>query len=86
MRSKKIKTIPTFESEAEEAQFWGENDSTQYIDWSQAERVKPQTKLISIRLPETLLQDIKDIAEDKSLPYQTLIRVWLTEKTKEIHK
>ena len=83
MTSKKLKKIPKFQTEAEESEFWGEHDSTEYLDWSKAERIKPKSKLISIRLPEPLINEIKEIADDKSLPYQTLIRVWLTEKLKE---
>jgi len=83
MTSKKHKPIPTFENEADEAEFWGTHDSAEYIDWTQAIRVKPQTKLISIRLPEPLLEEIRGIASSKSLPYQTLIRTWLVEKAKE---
>lgn len=84
MTSKKLKKIPKFKTEAEESKFWGEQDSTEFLDWSKAERVKPKSKLISIRLPEPLINEIKEIADDKSLPYQTLIRVWLTEKIKEV--
>jgi len=83
MKSKKFKEIPIFKNEEEEANFWGEHDSTEYIDWSKAKRVNPQTKMISIRLPQPLLENIRQIAVNKSLPYQTLIRVWLTEKIKQ---
>jgi predicted DNA binding CopG/RHH family protein len=84
MISKKLKKIPKFNTESEEAEFWLENDSTEFIDWSKAERVKPKSRLISIRLPEPLINNIKQVADNKSLPYQTLIRVWLTEKLKEV--
>ena len=87
MESKKtFKEIPKFDTESEESDFWGKEDSTDFIDWDNATRVKPKTKLISIRLPEKLLNNIKEVAEDKSLPYQSLIRVWITEKLKEEQK
>lgn len=83
MKSKKFKEIPILKNEEEEAEFWEEHDSTEYIDWSKAKRVNPQTKMISIRLPQPLLENIRQIAVNKSLPYQTLIRVWLSEKIKQ---
>ena len=54
--SRKRKPVPAFESEAEERAFWETRDSTDYVDWSKAERarfpnLKPSSKAISLRLP-----------------------------------
>ena len=81
----KLKPIPAFKSEAEERQFWETHDSTDYIDWSKAERVrfanlKPSTTAISIRLPSGLLEQIKIAANKRDVPYQSLIKMWLAEK------
>lgn len=83
--SKTRKTIPKFKSEAEERAFWETHDSTDYVDWSQAQRValpnlKPSTKTISLRLPQHLLDSIKAAANARDVPYQSLIKVWLQEK------
>ena len=83
--SRKPKPIPTFKNEAEEQAFWESHDSTDYVDWSQAERVrfpqlKPSTKAISLRLPVDLLERIKIAANKRDVPYQSLIKVWLAEK------
>ena len=83
--SRKRKPIPSFESEAEERAFWESHDSTEYVDWSRAERVrlpnlKPSTKAISLRLPLGLLERIKIAANKRDVPYQSLIKVWLSEK------
>ncbi len=83
--SRKRKPIPTFKNEAEEQAFWENHDSTDYVDWSQAERVrfpqlKPSTKAISLRLPVDLLERIKIAANKRDVPYQSLIKVWLAEK------
>jgi hypothetical protein len=48
---KKLKSIPTFKTEADERKFWETHDSTDYLDWSKAERVrfpnlKPSTTAI----------------------------------------
>lgn len=83
--SRKRKSLPPFKSEAEERAFWESHDSTDYVDWSRAERVrfphlKPSTKAISLRLPVDLLERIKIAANKRDVPYQSLIKVWLAEK------
>lgn len=82
--AKKLKAIPRFRSEAEERRFWETHDSTAYLDWSKAQRVRfPNLKLsttaISLRLPQDLLERIKIAANQRDVPYQSLIKVWLTE-------
>jgi predicted DNA binding CopG/RHH family protein len=79
------KSIPIFKNEAEERKFWETHDSTDYVDWSSAERVrlpnlKPSTTAISIRLPSGLLEQIKIAANKRDVPYQSLIKMWLAEK------
>ena len=81
----KLKPVPAFKSEAEERKFWETQDSTDYIDWSTAERarfqyLKPSTTAISIRLPVGLLEQIKIAANKRDVPYQSLIKMWLAEK------
>jgi predicted DNA binding CopG/RHH family protein len=83
--SKKLKPIPRFRNEAEERKFWETHDSTDYVDWSKARRVRlPNLKLsttaISLRLPQGLLDRIKIAANRRDVPYQSLIKVWLAEK------
>jgi hypothetical protein len=44
--TKKLKPVPHFGSEAEERAFWESHDSTDYVDWSKAERARfPNLKL-----------------------------------------
>ena len=80
-----MKSIPTFKSEDAERQFWAEHDSTEYVDWSKARRavfpnLKPSTKTISLRLPQTLLEEIKLLANKRDVPYQSLLKVFLSER------
>ena len=84
--NKKLKSIPKFSDEAAERRFWETHDSSDYIDWNKAERVrlpnlKPSTESISLRLPVTLLERIKIAANKRDVPYQSLIKTWLAEKT-----
>ncbi len=82
---KKLKKIPNFKSEGEEIVFWDNHDSTEYIDWSKAEHaifpnLKPSTESISIRLSSSLLARLKELANEKDVPYQSLMKVYLSEK------
>lgn len=83
--SRRRKPIPTFKSEAEERLFWENHDSADYLDWNQAQgmtlpNLKPSTKSISIRLPVDLLERIKVEANRRDVPYQSLIKIWLSEQ------
>ena len=82
---KKLKPIPKFANEADERKFWETHDSTPYVDWTTAKRVsfpnlKPSTTAISLRLPVSLLEQIKIAANKRDVPYQSLIKMWLAEK------
>ena len=77
--------LPHFRSEEEEQDFWAEHDSTDYIDWSQGRRVvlpnlKPSTKTISLRLPESMLDELKLLANKRDVPYQSLLKMFLAER------
>jgi len=82
---KHLKSIPEFKSPEEEVEFWDTHDSTEYVDWSKAEKavfpnLKFTTESISIRLPATLLARIKELANEKDVPYQSLMKMYLSEK------
>ena len=78
------KPVPAFQNDAEERTYWETHDSTAHIDWAKAKTVilpnlKPNTKTISLRLPQHLLDAIKAAANARDVPYQSLIKVWLHE-------
>jgi predicted DNA binding CopG/RHH family protein len=80
-----MKDIPEFKNEDEERQFWAEHDSTEFVDWSKAKRgvfpnLKPSTKTISLRLPESMLEELKLLANKNDVPYQSLVKVFLSER------
>ncbi|MBI3398870.1 MAG: BrnA antitoxin family protein [Deltaproteobacteria bacterium] len=87
----KLKKMPKFKSEKEETEFWATHDSTEYIDYSKARRVmfpnlKPSTRTISIRLPESLYEHLKVLANKRDVPYQSLLKMFLAEKVEdELH-
>jgi predicted DNA binding CopG/RHH family protein len=85
----KIKAIPKFSSEQQERTFWETHDSTDYVDWSKAQRasfpnLKRSTESISLRLPLSMLEGIKIEANRRDVPYQSLIKVWLEEKLQAV--
>jgi predicted DNA binding CopG/RHH family protein len=80
-----MKKIPRLKSEAEEREFWAKADSTDYIDWSKAKKVvfpnlKPSLRTISLRLPESMLEELKRLANKHDVPYQSLIKLFLAER------
>ena len=82
------KQVPAFKNEDEERTFWATHDSTEFVDWSKAKRVvfqnlKPSTKTISLRLPESIIAALKLLANKRDVPYQSLLKVFLAEKVEE---
>ena len=85
---KRLKKIPKFKSLSEEEKFWSTHDSTEYVDYRKVElgffpELKPSSKTISIRLPESLLEALKVLANKRDVPYQSMMKVLLAEKVRE---
>lgn len=79
------KQIPEFKNEDEEREFWATHDSTEFIDWQKAESVtfsnlKPSVKTISLRLPASMLEELKLLANKRDVPYQSLLKIFLAER------
>ena len=91
--NKQLMPIPIFESEDDERDFWATHDSTDYIDWGKAQRVTfpdlkptpglPQLKTVSISLPEPFIDDLKALAYKRDIPFDTLIKIFLTERVEQ---
>ena len=80
-----MKKIPKFKNEDQERDFWKNSDSSEYIDWKKAKKVvlpnlKPSVKTISLRLPESMLEEIKLLANKRDVPYQSLMKIFLSER------
>ena len=85
---KKLKDIPIFKNEDEEREFWAKENSTDFIDWEKAEvnvlpNLKPTTRTISLRISESMLNQIRLIANQRDVPYQSLIKMFLKDRIKE---
>ena len=84
----KKKIIPKFNSEREERRFWEKHDSSDYVDWTRAKKMtlselQPSTKSISLRLPESLIEELKLLAHKRDVPYQSLMKIFLAERIKQ---
>jgi predicted DNA binding CopG/RHH family protein len=86
-----LQPIPEFQNEDEERRFWAVKDSAEYLDWGNAERavfpnLKPSTKTISLRLPESMLDVLRQLANERDVPYQSLIKTFLRDRIdRELH-
>lgn len=91
MRQNKIKPIPKFKNEDEERDFWATHDTTEYFDVSSEveldlAELKPTTRSITIRLPISIVGDLKRLANKKDVPYQSLMKMMLAEQIKKEYK
>lgn len=89
--NKKIRSIPKFKNEDEEREFWATHDLTDYLDYFQPVKLdlselKPSSKSVTIRLPESLLAALKNIAHKKDVPYQSLMKIFLAERVKKEYR
>jgi predicted DNA binding CopG/RHH family protein len=88
MPSAKKKPIPELPSEDAEREFWANQDSTEFIDWRAGRRrkfpnLKPSLRTISLRLPVSMIEDLKILANQRDVPYQSLLKVFLAERLKK---
>ena len=79
---KKQLKIPKFKNEDAERDFWAKLDLSEYYEPSDFERVsfpnlKPTTRPVSIRIPEYLLNRVKEKANEINVPYQSLIKEYI---------
>lgn len=86
--AKTMKPIPVFNTEDEEHEFWATHDSADYLDWRRASsptlpHLKPSLKTISLRLPEWMIADLKALANERDIPYQSLLKMFLADRLKQ---
>ena len=85
MPARKPSSTPAFRSEDDERDYWSSHDSADHIDWSQARRtslpsLRPTLRTISLRLPESMIQQLKVLANKRDIPYQSLLKQFLAER------
>jgi predicted DNA binding CopG/RHH family protein len=85
MSARKHRTMPAFSSEEQERLFWAKRDSSDYVDWTAAQRrsfpnLRPTLRTISLRLPESMIGQLKVLANKRDIPYQSLLKQFLAER------
>jgi predicted DNA binding CopG/RHH family protein len=83
--AKSKKQIPAFANEDDERKFWSKNDTTDFFDWQKSVQIampelKPTTESISLRLPVSMLEELKALANKRDVPYQSLMKVYLSQQ------
>jgi predicted DNA binding CopG/RHH family protein len=84
----RMRKIPKFRNEDQERDFWASHDSSEFVEWRQVKRVKlpnlrPTTRTISIRLPESMIERLKVLANKRDIPYQSLLKMFVADKIEE---
>lgn len=79
------KPIPRFKNEEAEREFWASHDSTDFIEWRRAKRttlpnLKPSSQTISLRLPKPMLARLKQLANKRDVPYQSLLKMFVADR------
>lgn len=87
-QNKKNRIIPRFKNEDEEREFWATHDFSDYIHYFKPveldlSELKPSTRTVSIRLPESLIAALKTLANKRDVPYQSLVKIILSEKVRK---
>ncbi len=88
MKKKIVNKLPKFKNEDEEFAFWSTHSPLDYqsnfrpVQFDLSE-LKPSTRTISIRLPESMISQLKELANKRDVPYQSLLKVLLGQKIKE---
>ncbi|MDA1315381.1 MAG: BrnA antitoxin family protein [Acidobacteria bacterium] len=85
------KKVPPFPSKKDEQEFWAKHDSTEFVDWQSAQKrrlpnLKPSLRTISLRLPVSMIEDLKVLANKRDVPYQSLFKVFLAERLEREHR
>jgi predicted DNA binding CopG/RHH family protein len=80
--------IPKFKNEAAERTFWAAHDSSELVDWKKGKKVlfpnlRPSLKSISLRLPESMIEELRLLANKRDVPYQSLLKMFLSERIAE---
>ena len=84
---KKPLKLPKFKTEDAERDFWAKIDLADYFGSKDFQAVsfpnlKPTSRAISLRLPEPMILRLKEQANERQIPYQSLIKQYIAEGLK----
>ena len=79
--------IPQLKTDQKAAEFWDENSFADFAEDTQpVEGVQFQArplKQICLRLAPSQIERVKRIAQARGIGYQTLLRMWITERVRK---
>lgn len=86
--NKTLKKLPVFKSEKDEVLFWENNAITDFYDLKDAIKpffpnLKLSTKVVTFRATSSLLDSLKMLANQKDVPYQSLMKIYLDDRVKK---
>jgi predicted DNA binding CopG/RHH family protein len=80
-------------TDAEVAAYWLSHDTVGDVDWSKREvrlefdpEIERPTRSVTVRLPRRLVQELRVLAKDRDVPYQSLMKILLAEKVAELRR
>jgi predicted DNA binding CopG/RHH family protein len=79
---KKKLVLPKFKNEDDERDFWAKIDLSEYFEPKDFVPVsfpnlKPTTRSISLRIPEYIIDRVKERANAINIPYQSLMKQYI---------
>jgi predicted DNA binding CopG/RHH family protein len=83
-----MKKNPRLTNGNAERESWARRKSSEYTGWSKANRAvapkpKPSLKAISLRLPVSMIEELKLLAGKRDVPYQSLLKIFLAERIRK---
>lgn len=79
--------------DSEVADYWLSHESTDEVNWAKGNLrlefdpdVERPTRSVTVRLPRRLIQELRVLAKDRDVPYQSLLKVLLAEKVAELRR
>ena len=83
-----MEKLPKFKNEDDERKFWAKHSPLDFLESRKLRLtgfpdLKPSSRTISIRLPQSLLESIKVLANKKDVPYQSMLKILLAEAVRE---
>lgn len=82
--------LPTFRTDDEERAFWETHHPGDYVKEMKPtrvhvssrirKRVRERKKNLTLRMEPSRVRELKALAHERGVPYQTLMRMWIVER------
>ncbi|MDP2999932.1 MAG: CopG family antitoxin [Bryobacterales bacterium] len=72
-----MKKVPRLAGEDAEREFPARHDRSEYVN------LKSSLKAISLRMPVSMIEELKLLANRRGVPYQSLLKIFLAERIRK---